>query len=449
MEPDTQGAVKRQLGFWTVLALVMGNVIGSGVFLIPAQLAPYGWNAIFGWIVTIAGCLCLAYVFASLARALPKAGGPYAFTRAAFGEGTGFAVAWSYWISVWTANAAIAIAAVSYLGLVAPGLSDTPWLPPLLAISLVWALTLVNCLSIRAVGGVQLVTTVIKLLPLVAAIGITLAVTATGGASTAPPLSASDITFGAVAATATLTLWTMVGFESATVPAGRVRDPERIVPRATLIGTAAVGLIYLVACSGVALLLPQEVAADSGSPFADFADRYLGSGVALAVGLCAVVSALGALNGWVLIQGDLPLALARDGVFPRWFAAVTRAGTPLRAQIVASTLVSLLIAANADRTIGGLFVFMALLSTSVTLFTYLICSMAALKLRDEGVLAPSAMLVPAAILGLAYSLGTIYGAGLEAAKWAAALLLSGIPVWLAMRLFRRAGEEAAPPESRA
>src|SRR5919107_237181 len=151
-------APKRAFGFWICLALVIGNMIGSGVFLLPAALAPFGWNAIFGWMVTIAGALCLAFVFASFARRFPKAGGPYAYTREAFGTAPGFAVAWSYWISVWTANAAISLAAVSYLSLFWPALGTSAGLPAILAIGLVWTLTLVNCLSVRAAGGVQLVT---------------------------------------------------------------------------------------------------------------------------------------------------------------------------------------------------------------------------------------------------------------------------------------------------
>lgn len=443
MEGPARRTGERQLGFWAALALVIGNVIGSGVYLIPAELAPYGWNAIFGWIVTVAGALCLAFVFAALARALPRAAGPYAYTRAAFGEGAGFAVAWSYWISVWTANAAIAIAAVSYLSLFAPAVAAAPGLPAILAIGLVWTLTLVNCLSIRAAGGFQLVTTAIKIVPLLVAIAIGAALTVSGEAArTAPPLLAADISAGAVAATAALTLWAMIGFESATVSAGKVRDPERTVPRATLIGTFAVGLIYLLACSSVALLLPNAGA--STAPFADFADAFLGSGPALAVGLFATVSAVGALNGWVLIQGELPLALARDGIFPRWFAATSRAGVAVRAQLVSSGLVTLLILANSSRTMVKLFVFMALLSTTVTLFTYLFCAAAALKLRAGGALPRSAALAAAAALGFAYAIWALWGAGGEAAGWGAALLLSGVPLRLLMRRLSRAGAAAAP-----
>jgi APA family basic amino acid/polyamine antiporter len=420
---------RRVFGFWICLALVMGNMIGSGVFLLPAALAPLGWNAILGWAVTIPGALCLAWVFASLARTFPKAGGPYAYPREAFGPAAGFTVAWSYWISVWTANATIAVAAVSYLSHFLPGLAAAPGL---VAIGLVWTLTLVNCLSLKGAGEVQLVTTALKLLPLLAAIGLTLGLAASGGSNVVPP-PASGIGLSGVTAAAALTLWAMVGFESATIPAGHVREPERTIPRATMIGTLATGIVYLIACSGVALLLPAEEAARSGAPFADFIGRYWGSGAAAFVALFATISCLGALNGWVLIQGELPVALARDGAFPAWFARTSKRGTPVRAHLVASALVTLLLAANSTRSMAGLFAFMALLSTVASLVAYLSCPLAALRLQRAGRLPASLTLAAVAVAGGLYSLWAIYGAGPEPALWGLALLLSGLPLYIVMR----------------
>lgn len=421
---------RRVFGFWICLALVIGNMIGSGVFLLPQQLAPYGWNAILGWGVTIPGALCLAFVFASLARRFPRAGGPYAYTAEAFGAAPGFAVAWSYWISVWTANAAISLAAVSYLSHFLPGLAAAPGLA---AIGFVWTFTLINCLSLKGAGEVQLITTILKLLPLAAAIGLTLAIAATGDRPDAVPLPAGDISLAGVTAAAALTLWAMVGFESATIPAGHVRDPERTIPRATMIGTLVTGIVYLIACSGVALLLPPEQAAASNAPFADFIGRYWGSGPASLVALFATISALGALNGWVLIQGELPVALARDKMFPGWLAKTSRAGTPVRAHLVSSALVTLLLLANQSRSMGNLFAFMALLSTVASLVAYLSCSLAALRLQASRRIPRSAVLASVASAGALYSAWAIYGAGPEPALWGAALLLSGLPVYILMR----------------
>ncbi|HEX6374168.1 MAG TPA: amino acid permease [Allosphingosinicella sp.] len=431
MTPDpSPPAQPRAFGFWICLALVIGNMIGSGVFLLPQQLAPYGWNAILGWGVTIPGALCLAFVFASLARRFPRAGGPYAYTAEAFGAAPGFAVAWSYWISVWTANAAISLAAVSYLSHFVPGLAAAPGL---MAIGFVWTFTLINCLSVKGAGEVQLATTVLKLLPLVAAIVLTLRIAATGDRADAVPLPTGDISLAGVTATAALTLWAMVGFESATIPAGHVRDPERTIPRATMIGTLITGIVYLIACSGVALLLPPEQAAASNAPFADFIGRYWGPGPASLVALFAAISALGALNGWVLIQGEMPVALARDGMFPAWLARTSKAGTPVRAHLVSSGLVTLLLLANQSRSMGDLFAFMALLSTAASLVAYLSCSLAALKLRATGRMPPSFLLPVIAVAGALYSAWAIYGAGPEPALWGAALLLSGLPVYLLMK----------------
>jgi APA family basic amino acid/polyamine antiporter len=421
---------RRVFGFWICLALVIGNMIGSGVFLLPQQLAPYGWNAILGWAVTIPGALCLAFVFASLARRFPRAGGPYAYTAEAFGEAPGFAVAWSYWISVWTANAAISLAAVSYLSHFVPALAAAPGL---VAIGFVWTFTLINCLSVRGAGEIQLATTALKLLPLAASIVLTLWIAAAGDRPDAVPLPTADISWAGVTATAALTLWAMVGFESATIPAGHVRDPERNIPRATMIGTLITGLVYLIACSGVALLLPPEQAAASNAPFADFIGRYWGPGPASFVALFAAISALGALNGWVLIQGEMPRALARDGMFPGWLARTSREGAPVRAHLVSSALVTLLLLANQSRSMGDLFAFMALLSTAASLVAYLSCSLAALRLQAIGRIPPSPVLPAVAVAGAAYSIWAIYGAGAEPALWGAALLLSGLPVYMMMR----------------
>jgi basic amino acid/polyamine antiporter, APA family len=436
---------KQAFGFWICLALVIGNMVGSGVFLLPAALAPYGWNAILGWAVTIAGALCLAFVFASLAREYPHAGGPYAYTREAFGSAPGFAVAWSYWISVWTANAAISLAAVSYLSHFLPGLAAAPGL---VAIGFVWSFTLINCLSVRGTGEVQLATTALKLLPLLAAIALTLIVGIGGDRPDAVPLPTSEISWSGVTATAALTLWAMVGFESATIPAGHVRDPGRVIPRATLIGTLVTGLIYLVACSGVALLLPPEQAAQSNAPFADFIGRYWGPGPASLVALFATISALGALNGWVLIQGEMPVALARDGAFPRWLAKTAANGAPVRAHIVSSGLVTLLLLANQSRSMGDLFAFMALLSTTASLVAYFSCSLAALRLQAQRRLVRSLLLVLAATAGALYSIWAIYGAGLEPALWGAALFASGLPIYLIMQrnLLRDRGTVISPPD---
>ncbi len=418
------------LGFWPCLALVVGTLIGSGIYLLPAQLAPYGWNALAGWLLTIGGALCIALIFARLSQALPSAAGPYAFVERAFGRLPAFAIAWSYWISVWVGNAAIAVAATSYLSLFFPVLAAQPAAGAAAACAIVWLLTVLNCVSLRAVGQLQLATAMLKLVPLLLVIGIAavvLVAPAPGGRPELPPLT--GLSLGSVNEAAALALWAMLGIEAAAWASRNVRDPGRNVPRATLIGTLMVGLFYLLVSAAIIFLLPAAEVAASDAPIASFAERFLGSGVGLVIGLFAAVSVIGALNGLVLLQGELPLAMARDGAFPAWFATTSPSGRPIRALVLSSLLTSLLIFANSSRTLGGLFTFMALLSTAAALVLYFTVAAAALELQRRNLVETRAGFLAVAGLASVYALWTFHGAGLEATGWALVLIAAGLPVY--------------------
>src|SRR5690606_8115411 len=297
-------APPRVLGFWSAVAIVMGNMIGSGVFLLPASLAAYGGLGLAAWLVTAGGAACLAFVFAHLARANPAAGGLYAYTRGAFGDLPGFLVAWGYWISAWSATAALAVAGVGYLDPFIPGIVRSPASAGALAISIVWLFTLVNSAGVRAAGSVQVTTTVLKILPLVV-IGI-------GGlfffntASFAVDVEGPREAAASISAAATLTLWAFLGLESGTVPAESIDDPGRTIPRATVIGVLITAVIYIVSTVGVMSLVPAAQLATTTAPFADAARTLMGDTAARLVALGAAISCFGALNGWVLVVGQLP-----------------------------------------------------------------------------------------------------------------------------------------------
>jgi len=440
----TSHRAERQLGFWMALALVMGNVIGAGVFLLPQSLAPLGTNAIYAWVLTIAGAMCIAWVLAQLAARMD--GGPYAYVQSASGDLPAFLMMWAYWISIWTAVPTIAIAAVSYFSSIVPALGR-PGVAPIAAIAAVWAFTLVNMRGARSAGWVQLITTILKILPLIA-VALVAAMLFGGGDAQAAPAEV-PITTGAIATAAALSMFAMLGFESATLPRDKVRNARRIVPLATVAGTAAVGLIYVGAFASIQFLLPAEAAANSPAPFADAIVPALGAGAGAAVAVFATVSALGAVNGWILLSGEVPLTLAREGVFPRWFAATDALGTPVRALLLSSILATLLIAANYSRTMVGLFTFMLLISTVANLVLYLGCTLASLRLTMRGRMAGTT-LVLTALAGSLFATFAFWGAGGEATLWGFALLASGLPVYFLMRW--KAGSipasedrQAAPP----
>ena len=431
---SSTSSTRPAMGLWMALALVMGSMIGSGVFLLPASLAPLGWNSVFGWIVTISGTLCMAGVFAALARSFPAAGGPYAYTRIAFGPVAAFAVAWAYWISLWVGNAAIATGAVSYLSRLFPVIGARPGLSAVVTVAIVWLFALINMRGVALAGRVQLVSTIIKLVPLIAVIGLAAWVMAGTGATNIRPFEPSEISLESVTSAATLTLWAMLGIEAATVPADKVVNPEKTIPRATLLGAGSAGLIYLIVCSAVVLMLPAALVAGSDAPFADFVERYGGGvGAGTLIAAFGAISALGALNGWVMLQAEIPAAMARDGLFPAWVGRVSPRGTPVAAHLLSASLLSIVVLFNYSRSMADLFQFLILLTTAIVLVMYIACALAAVKLMHEGRLAATVGLRTVSGVALLYGLFTLYGAGGEALLWGGGLLLLAIPVYFAVR----------------
>jgi APA family basic amino acid/polyamine antiporter len=433
--------VDRKLGFWMCVALVVGNMIGSGIFLLPASLAPYGMNSVIAWGATAAGALVLAFVFSGLSRAFPQVEGPYAYTRLAFGDLPAFVVAWGYWVSVWVGNAAIATGAVSYLSHLLPWIATKPGASAVVTVTFVWLFTAINVIGVRAAGGVQVATTVLKLMPLlaVAALGVYLALTADPRLVWSAP-DAPGFNMDSVTAAATLTLWAFLGFESASVAAQRVIDPERNIPRATMIGTVLTAIIYILACTAVLMVIPAKQLASSTAPFADMAKLFWGNSAGNWLALFAAISGLGALNGWILLHGELPFQMARNGLFPKIFARVSKRDTPAAALCISSVLVTILVLMNYGKSMVEIFTFMILLSTTATLALYLLCALSVLVLLRNGKLVATgsraAWLAIAGVAGTLYALWTLYGAGLEAVLWGFVLLAIAIPVFYLMRMRR-------------
>jgi APA family basic amino acid/polyamine antiporter len=425
------------LGFWMCVALVVGNSIGSGVFLLPASLVPFGVNSIIAWGFTASGAIALAIVFARLSRAFPQAGGPYAYVHVAFGPLLAFVVAWGYWISIWVGNVSIATAAVSYISPLMPWIAAQPGASAGATLLLLWLLTFVNWYGIKASGWVQGVTTVLKILPLLA-VGALGLISLHAGGTAAPMLAPFSIS--GVTAAATLTLWALLGLESATIPADKVANPGRTIPIATLLGTVITALICAIACTTVLLLVPPATLSQSNAPFVDLAVQYWGMGAGRLVAVFAAISAFGALNGWILLQGELPRAMAIRGEFPRIFARESVHNTPGFGLCFGSALATLLILANYQKSMVSVFTFMILLSTTACLVLYALSSAALLRLQWTRQLgAPRRGTVPLAIVGIlatAYSLWAIVGAGAEAVLWGAALLLLGVPLYYWFRSSR-------------
>ena len=424
---------RRPLGIWSATALVIGSMIGSGVFLLPASLAPYGAATLIGWGITLCGVLLLSLCFAKLAARWPQTGGPYAYARNAFGELAGFVIAWSYWISIWCGNAAIAVAFAGSLGKLIPGTTSTPVRATACALAGLWVCSAVNLAGLKEAGFLQLVSTALKLLPLLLFGAVAIWFVDAGNLT---PFNPTPDSLPQVAnATAALTLWALLGLEAATVPAGSIRDAERNVPRATMLGTLIAGVATILACTAVLGIVPAEALHTSQAPMIDAATLLWGQGAGTAIALVAVLSCFGALNGWVMLSAQVPLAAARDGVFPGFFARTDSKGTPVFGVVIGSVLASALVLSNYNQSLVKVFTFAILLSTGATLLPYVASSLA-WTVRGVG---SSRWLSAAA---LAYSLYALAGIGRDALVWGAVLVAAGLPVYFLIR--RRAARVNDP-----
>ncbi len=443
-EPSDPPKLKRELGLGMTTALVIGNMIGSGVFLLPAALAGvalvYGSSALLAWAITGAGAMLLAGVFSTLGRAYPKTGGPYVYARRAFGEFVGFQTAWGYWIAAWVGNAAIAVAFVGYTTVLWPSLANSNLAMALLAVGAVWLLTFVNVLGVRQGGWVQVVTTVLKFVPL-ALIGIiglfylkadhfTPFIPAAQGAG-----RATLGFFEGITAAIGFTLWAFIGLESATVPAEEVKDPERTIPRATMLGTGLTTLIYVIATIAVMGILPLGALAHSNAPFAAAAAEIFGGSWAKVVGAIGMIAAFGALNGWILLTARVSLAAGRDGLFPKAFGRVNGLRrTPVFGLIAAAVLVTGLTFMNYNKSLVDQFGFMILLATLTTVVPYAFSAAAelALFIKEPARFTGRKLVRDAtiAVLGFGYSIWAMYATGSESIAKGYLLLMAGVPVYL-------------------
>ena len=425
----------QMIGIWMTSALVIGTIIGSGIFMLPVSLAPLGRNVLIGWVISGVGVLCIAFAMARLSRL--SGDGIQANVEREFGPTVGFLVAWSFWVSNWVAQASVAVAAASALSFAGPqfGGQDAILIG---AIGWLVVLTAINAMGVRAAGGFSLVTVAIKLLPLLAVIWLFVERGASGEAY--EPFPALPISFPNIAAATALTFFAFTGFEGATTPVGKVRDPGRTIPRALIGGTAFVVFLYLGAGTAIQLLLPADVVAASPAPFADALVSRWGQGAATFAALTIAVAAIGCLNGLILATGELGYAMALRGDLPAVMAKARGINTPVVAQVFGAALSILLLLANSSRATASLFTFIILLSTATVVVVYLVAALAAWKLS------PTAGTRTIIAIGLLFLAFATYGIGLEADLWSLVLLAIGLLIRALMRKLNSRGDSIPPEE---
>ncbi|MCO5948433.1 MULTISPECIES: amino acid permease [Mucilaginibacter] len=430
------GASKK-LGIWTSTSLVVGSMIGSGVFLVPAAMASFGSISLLGWLFSAIGAFFVARVFSRLSEMVPKSvGGPYAYTHYGFGDFAGFMIAWGYYISIITANAAITISFVSAMSTFFPILTKSPVLAVSTGLVAIWFLAWVNMRGVTASGKMQLVTTILKLTPLV--------VISVGGLffirleNFHPFNSSGDSIYNVINKSATIALFSFVGIECATIPADSVENPGKTIGRATMLGLLICTVVYLLGSISIMGIIPAATLAKSPTPYADAAAIMFGNNARYWAAAGMAVAAFGALNGWTLIQGKLPYAIAKDKLFPAIFARQNKKGAPFVGIAVSSTFVSLFMLMNYTKGLVEQFKILILLSTFTTLVPYLFCSAAFMIVRLQTKHLYKGGLFVGLLVGVmafCYSIWAIAGSGPDTVYYGFLCLMAGLPfyVWIAYK----------------
>ena len=422
----------KEIGFWRGWSIAVGCAIGSGVFMMPTLLAPYGMLGLAGWLTAGAGSLLIVLSLSRLARRIPKLGGPYAYVRAGLGDFAGFLIAWTYWIACIAAVAGIAIAFVGYLGFFFPFITESSVISLLVALALVWSLVALNMRSVDGSGTFQVATTLLKILPLLVMIVMGFIHMEP---EIMPPLNPTELHPIALLATVTtLVMWSFTGIETAAVPADNMAEPDKLIPRILLASVLTILVIYFLVSITIAMVVPADELLVSTAPFSLAASKMMGpiGGAFITIG--ALISTLGSLNANTLTAGNIPLAAAKDHLFPVRFATVSQAGTPTFSLMVAGCFVTALLLFNYTKGLVEAFTFMAMLSTLSTLMAYAFSAVAEFYfLKSDGPSPERNRAVGLSIAAFLYSFFAIWGAGAEVVFYSFMLIMVGMPFYALVR----------------
>ena len=366
-----------KIGFWSVLALVVGSQIGSGVFMLPASLAPFGIYGTLGWLISAGGAISLAVVFAELCGRFPKTGGPHVYIEHLLGKDVAFFAGWTYWVVSWMSTTAVIVASISYLAPFLGNQDSSIYL--LLEILLLITICVLNLFGVGAAGRVEVIFTALKFLPLF--IVPVVAIFSFDYNNLMVSKEIDELVDSSILAKAALlTLWGFIGIESATTSAGSVSNPKKTIPRAVVAGTLIVAFIYIFNNIAIMGLIPGNILASSKAPYVDAASVMFGGQWHLFISIAASIVCVGTLNAWVLVSGQISLGLAEDKMMPGLFAKKNRYNAPYASIIISCVgMVPLLVLTSNSSTANQV---TTVIDFSVTsfLFIYLLCGLVNLSL---------------------------------------------------------------------
>lgn len=428
----------RRIGWALATLLVAGNMIGSGVYLLPASLAAIGSSTIIGWVVAAVGSVILALMFAVLGRLKPSPDGLVAYAAEGLHPAAGFTAWLAYWTAAWVGNAAIALALVGYLGVFFPQIAG-PVPVAVAALVATWIMVAANLLGAKLVARFGGLTLIIGLAPILAAtvlgfLAFDPAVFAASWNMTGRPLAEN------VSSSLTIVFWAYIGLECANACAGVVRRPERDVPIAAVGGVVLSTVVYIAASAAVLGVIPAAELARSNAPFADVVGRLAGGAAAGLVAACALAKTFGSLGGWLLVTAETSRSAAEEGLWPRLLSNTPPGRTPVRDVLVAGPMTSLAIVASLSPTLGSQF--QRLIEWAVVLSSAVYGLSALALFRWSGEIADPGRRLGArvlAVLSVLFTIALIAAAGRSASIPALLLMAATVPIYFVLTALRRRG----------
>lgn len=421
--------ISRKMGFWSVFALVTGSQIGSGVFMLPAALAPYGLYSLGGWAISGLGAIMLSLVFAQLCAWFPKTGGPHVYVKEAFGPSFAFFTGWTYWIISWVSTTVVVIGSIGYLMPVLGIHSQAVKL--FLELGLLLGITALNFRGVTAAGHVEFFLTILKVIPLLIVPLLALLYFNIDNFSLSETIS--QLTTSQILSRVTLlTLWGFIGLESATTPAESVENPSVTIPRAVVFGTISVALLYLINSIGIMGVIPGNELMYSVAPYAEAVRYIFGGSWHLVISVIASIICIGTLNAWMMTSGQIALGLAQDGLMPSFFARKNQYDAPFWGLLISSIGIVPLLIMTANKSLASQVLTIIDFSVTAFLFIYVICCLSFFKIlfqKKEKFLSIIPQLLYG-IIALGFCCWVIYETSFSTILVATLFTLSGIPFYL-------------------
>lgn len=413
-----------QVGLFAAMLLIINNMLGSGVFLLPATLATIGGISLIGWLVAMVGVISLALVFAKLSKLLPSGAGPYDYVKKAFGDYAGFQVNYTYSIASWMGNVSIISVILGYLTNIF-NIFNSPIYAILLQVSIIWLFTFLNIKGARVVSIVQSVSLLLALIPIVfiAIVGWywfnyeTFIVS--WNVSNLSAGAAIDSSFNNI-------MWAFIGIESACVSANLIKNPGRNIPLATVFAVIIVTCLYISTCTVIMGIVPNADLVKSSAPFADALQFILGREAAIVVSIFAIINCIGALTGWTMVIGQTAKAAAEDGLFPKIFAKTNNRGIPSIGLVLLAIVMTVLAILTASSSANEQFQKIITMSVILYLIPYIYSGFAVIVIGFKNMqLREYICSVTLGIIASFFCMWSISGSDRSVAVWAFLVMMTG------------------------